>query len=104
MSTARTSISLPAEVYARAQARMRALGYRSFSSYIEHLIRTDTIRGGAHLREESANYPATSHQAAADVVAGAIGDVSPAATTAPQPPTDKVRYKVPRPSKKRPPA
>jgi hypothetical protein len=51
VSVARTSISLPEELYHRAVERQRQLGYKAFSEYVHVLIRSDLITGGDHLRE-----------------------------------------------------
>lgn len=43
----------------RAESRARDLGYRSFSAYVQNLIRTDLLKGGdqvvKHSREEKVN-------------------------------------------------
>jgi hypothetical protein len=55
--TARTTISMPGKSYADAQKRQRELGYRSFSDYIEALIRSDTSMKPDHVRRHTDTPP-----------------------------------------------
>lgn len=102
MSSARTTISMPEAAYQRAVQRQHELGYASFSDYIQALLRQDAVQAGGHLREVC-QPNLSAHQAAKDVVAAAVADVeSLRVTSAPRPPAGKVKYKVPRRSKKTP--
>lgn len=49
---AKKAISLPAEMYQDALKRLGAMGYTSFSEYIQFLIREDLRNRPAHVREE----------------------------------------------------
>lgn len=51
---ARTTISLDDEVYKAGLKRAKALGYKKFSPYVEHLIKEDVEKRPAHVtvREE----------------------------------------------------
>lgn len=66
MSAEKRSISAPAELFAQADERKRALGYPTFSDYIQALIRADTITAAAHYREASTPYNVSSDQKAAN--------------------------------------
>jgi len=49
----RFTVSMPAEVYAAADARRIALGYGSVSAYFKFLARQDVTARAAHVRTES---------------------------------------------------
>lgn len=112
MSAARTTISMPEAVYQRAVERQKALGYSTFSDYIQALLRSDALQDRGHLREVAPTYgsPATSSPAhrspgeiaAAKVVSAAIESAraSTAAAKAQHPPTPSAKYPPHRPSKK----
>jgi len=51
VSAARTTISMPDQLFATAVERQRELGYSTFSDYIQALIRADSLQSGPHLRE-----------------------------------------------------
>lgn len=55
---ARTTISIDDQVYKAGLKRAKALGYKKFSPYIEHLIRQDLKDRPAHvtIREEPELY------------------------------------------------
>lgn len=50
MSAIKKSISLPAEMWSKAEARAAALGYPKMSQYLQQLVRRDLIEKGDHLR------------------------------------------------------
>lgn len=50
MSAEKRSVSAPSELFERAVARQKDLGYSTFSDYIQALIRADTMQGGGHVR------------------------------------------------------
>lgn len=60
MSAEKRSISAPAALFTKADARKEQLGYSTFSDYIQALLHADTLNGGDHLRE-SAPTPDTPH-------------------------------------------
>ena len=57
MAAARTTISLDSKLYEKAVKRAEALGYKSFSAYVEYLIAKDVTDRGSHVvvREEPEN-------------------------------------------------
>lgn len=69
MSAEKRSISAPAVLFAKADARKEQLGYSTFSDYIQALLRADTLGGGDHLRESA---PASSTLSQAEVAAIAV--------------------------------
>jgi hypothetical protein len=56
---ARTSINLDSDVYKDGVKRAKALKYKSFSQYVQHLIAQDVEKRPAHVtvREEAGQYP-----------------------------------------------
>lgn len=51
----RKSISLPADMWAELHERMRPLGYRKVSHYLQYLVRQDLLRKGSHVIREDAS-------------------------------------------------
>lgn len=84
MRSARTSISMGHELYARAVARQQELGYSTFSDYIQALIRADSLQRGGHLREPAGEYRVSSsspserpvEEVASDLGKSAVAEVS----------------------------
>jgi Arc/MetJ-type ribon-helix-helix transcriptional regulator len=53
----RTTVTLPAGLYERAEAAMHAQDFTTFSDYIQYLIREDARLHGAYaIQEQHANY------------------------------------------------
>lgn len=96
------SVSLPEALLESIDERAGALGLNR-SQYLAHLARAHLRERGQMTLHEDSNSPG--QVAAKAVVAAAIADVkSGRAPTGPKPPVGKVRYQVPRRSKKQPPA
>lgn len=110
MSAEKRSVSAPRDLFQRADARLRLLGYANFSQYVQALMRADVLTAGDHTRavvdpDAMHDRPNSSpgHQAAKEIV-DAHAAAARAATSAPPPPKTPVTYKAPRKSKKPPPA
>lgn len=56
MSAVRKSISIPEELWARAETRRIALRYPSMSAYLQELIYQDIASGDAHIREAGSSH------------------------------------------------
>lgn len=54
MSSVKRSVSAPQALMDQANARAEALGYTSFSHYVQALMRADVLRRTQHVREEVA--------------------------------------------------
>jgi len=50
MSLARSTVSLPQEMYDAAAQRQSDLGYATFSAYVQALIRADVLTQTSHVR------------------------------------------------------
>lgn len=96
MSTEKRSVSAPLEEWARADKRCDELGYKTFSEYIQALIRADVIDGGSHVREvfNSSKVDGVAADAARAAVAVASEKL-------PQAPVRPVKYPSLRRSKRR---
>ena len=46
----KVSISMPTSLYEAGEVRRASLRYKSFSSYVQHLIEMDVDTGGSHVR------------------------------------------------------
>lgn len=68
------SISIDADVLAKAQARGERLGYKSFSAYAERVLYADVTGGEAHVLRE--DWPSST----SDPVEKALGKVVAAAS------------------------
>lgn len=82
MSTIRTSISISERLYREAQAAADAENFRSFSDYIEHLIREDWKARTSSAGEAAPPYRVT--EAPAPVAAAAQAAATAGALVAPK--------------------
>lgn len=60
MSAEKRSISAPADLFQKADARKEQLGYATFSDYIQALMRADTLAHSGHVREVAPPYKTSS--------------------------------------------
>ena len=66
------TVSMDVDMGSNADERARRLGFRSFSAYVQHLIRSDLIDGGnltLRVTPVSAEQQAANDKAAANVIA-----------------------------------
>ncbi len=47
------TVSLPPDLADEAEERAKKLGHRTFSAYVQHLIRQNIIKGGAQILHEA---------------------------------------------------
>lgn len=50
MSAIKKSISMPEDIWERADIRRKELGYTTMSAYLQHLARQDLMQQGEHVR------------------------------------------------------
>jgi Arc/MetJ-type ribon-helix-helix transcriptional regulator len=77
------SISLPESLYAKMLTRMKELGYRSESAYLQHLVREDSIRSGPLIRHQEDHRAQTNYRAEGLEALRAAETASPAAPKKP---------------------